>query len=105
MMRALTVMLLGAMLPGCAYHRLTVPVPNHGDQYYHKSTSHALAWGGIEDPKAAKKCGETNVMSEVRVRTSLPQALATVLTLGFWQPAEVEYRCSKLPLSEGEIKP
>jgi hypothetical protein len=28
-----------------------------------------------------------------------------VLTLGFWQPAEVEYRCSKLPLSEGEIKP
>ncbi len=93
------------LLAGCAQHRLTVPVPNHGDQYVHRSTSHALAWGAIEDPKKAERCAATNVMSEVRVRTSLWQALATVVTLGFWQPAEVEYKCAKLPTGEGAIPP
>ncbi len=93
------------LLSGCAQHRLTVPVPNHQDQFTHKSRSNALAWGAIEDPKAATRCGQTNVMSEIRVRTSFWQALATVVTLGFWQPAEVEYRCSKLPGGGGTIQP
>ena len=45
----------------------------------------------------------TNSISDVQVRTSLLQALATVLTLGFWQPSHIRYRCGKLPTGEGEI--
>lgn len=92
------------MLPGCAYHRLAVPVPNPADQYYHPVKSSALGWGAVEQRSVAEKC-TANALSEVRVRTSLPQALATVLTLGLWQPAEVEYRCAKPPTGEGVITP
>lgn len=45
----------------------------------------------------------TNSISDVQVRTSLLQSLATVLTLGFWQPTQFRYRCGKLPTGEGEI--
>ena len=92
------------LLESCAYHRLAVKNPNPADQTYHPVNSTALGFGAIEELKIAKKC-ETNLLSEVRVRTSLGQALITVLTLGLVQPSRVEYRCSKLPTQEGEIKP
>lgn len=90
------------LIEGCAYHRLVVREPNPADQYYHPVSSSALAWGAIEEQRVAEKC-ETSLLSEVRVQTSLLQALATVLTLGFWQPSRVEYRCSKEPTGVGEI--
>ncbi len=92
------------LLQGCAYHRLVVREPNPADQYYHPVSSNALAWGAVEEQRVAEKC-ETSLLSEVRVQTSLLQALATVLTLGFWQPSRVEYRCSKEPTGVGEITP
>lgn len=91
-------------LQGCAYHRLVTREPNPGDQFYHRVHSSALAWGAIEQQKVADKC-ETSLLSEVRVQTSLAQALASVLTLGFWQPSTVEYRCAKNPTGEGTIAP
>ena len=93
-----------ALLSGCAYHRLVVKEPNPADQYYHPVSSAAVGWGTIEQQRVAEKC-ETSLLSEVRVRTSLADALATVLTLGLWQPAHYEYRCSKAPTAVGEIKP
>jgi len=92
------------LLDGCAYHRVVVAVPNAPDQYYHPVSTTAVGWGVIEEQRVADKC-LTNALSEVRVRTSLGQALITVLTLGFVQPARVEYRCSKLPTGVGEIEP
>lgn len=92
------------MLQSCAYHRLVVPNPNPADQTYHPVSSTALGWGAIEEQKVAEKC-TTDLLSEVRVRTSFEQALITVLTLGFVQPARVEYRCSKRPTEEGTIDP
>ena len=92
------------VLDGCAYHRLVVKEPNPADQTYHPVESSAIGFGAIEETKVAEKC-ETSLLSEVRVRTSLAQALATVLTLGIWQPARIEYRCSKAPTGVGEIEP
>ena len=87
------------LLQGCAGHRLTVAEPNpYGD--YHRVTSNALAWGAIERTSVADKC-ETNLLSEVRVITSLGQALGTVLTAGFWMPSTVEYKCAKRPPQVG----
>src|SRR5688572_12561857 len=79
---------------GCAYHRLVVPQPNPPDQQYHRVESAALGWGAVEEQTVASQC-PTNLLSEVRVRTSFLQSLGTVLSLGFWQPARMEYRCSK----------
>lgn len=99
-------MLLVAFLltQGCAYHRLIVAQPDPPDQQYHRVASSAFAWGAIEQQSVASKC-PTNLLSEVRVRTSLLQSLGTVLTLGLWQPTSIEYRCSKRPAEPGTIEP
>ena len=104
MRKAATVMLPLLLLEACAYHRLVVPQPNPPDQRYHKVESSSLGWGALEQRSVASQC-PTNLLSEVRVQTSLLQALGTVLTLGLWQPAKMEYRCSKVPTPVGEIEP
>ena len=45
MLRPFTALMIACALPGCAYHSLTVPVPNRGDQNLHPVTSNAIAWG------------------------------------------------------------
>lgn len=104
MKRGLCLLLGMSLLQGCAYHRLTVKVPNPADQTYHPVNSTAVGWGAIEQQNVASAC-ETSLLSEVRVKTSFLQSLATVLTIGFYQPARIEYRCSKLPTGVGEIEP
>ena len=99
-----TTVALALLLQGCAYHRLVVPRPDPPDQRYHVVKSSALGWGAIEQQTVATQC-PTSLLSEVRVQTSILKSLATVLTLGFWQPARVEYRCSKAPTEAGEINP
>jgi hypothetical protein len=66
--------------------------------------SSAIGWGAFEQQSVADKCA-SDLLSEVRVRTSLAQSLATVLTLGFWQPATIEYRCAKPPPQVIEVEP
>jgi hypothetical protein len=104
MARSSSILLALLLLQGCAYHRLVVKNPNPADQTYHPVSSTALGWGAIEEQKVADKC-ETSLLSEIRVRTSLAQALVTVLTLGLVQPARVDYRCSKAPTGVGTIEP
>lgn len=104
MRRALHVLAAALLLAGCAYHRLVVREPNPADQYYHPVSSTAVGWGAIEQQRVADKC-DTSLLSEVRVKTSLLDALATVLTLGLIQPAHYEYRCSKAPTGVGQTNP
>jgi hypothetical protein len=92
------------LLGGCAYHRLSVAVPDPADQIYHRERFSAFGWGAFEEQRIASKC-PTNLLAEVRVRTSLGQGLVNVLTLGAVQLATVEYRCSKLPTADGVIEP
>lgn len=103
MLRPLIIFVLAAALPGCAYHSLTVPEPNRADGLLHTVNTSAVGWGAIEDTKVASACAGTNSMSDVQVRTSFLQSLATVLTLGLWQPSQIRYRCGKFPTAEGEI--
>lgn len=101
-----TCIVLAALLAlqGCAYHRLVVPAGEAPDQRYHPVESHAIGWNFSEQQSVADQC-PTNLLSEVRTRTSFWQSLATVLTLGFYQPARMEYRCAKIPAESGEIEP
>ena len=83
-------------LAGCATHRVVVPLPITGSENASPAeTSNALFWGQKTKPVQAKRCTGTNALSEVRAETSFAAALATVLTLGFWQPLRVQYLCAK----------
>lgn len=87
-------------LQACAYHQLRVTEPNgYGD--FQTVHNNAFFWGAVEETKVADKCA-TNVIDEVRVVTSLPQALATALTLGIWMPATIKYKCGKRPILPDE---
>lgn len=91
---------LSLPLQSCAYHQLRVAEPNgYGD--FQTVHSNAYFWGAVEKTAVADKCA-TNVIDEVRVVTSLPQALATALTLGLWMPATIKYKCAKRPILPDE---
>jgi hypothetical protein len=94
------------LLSGCATHRMVVPLPVTGSESFApEQTSNATIWGNSVRPLRADRCAGTNAMSEVRARTSLGQALATVLTLGFWQPLSMDYVCAKAPTDAEPIDP
>ena len=104
-MRKTLIALAAALaLQGCAYHSVVVANGVPADQRLHPVDSQAVAWGAVEQTNVANQC-PSDLLFEVRTRTSFLQSLATVLTLGFWQPARMEYRCAKAPLQTGEIEP
>ena len=85
-----------AVLQGCAHHPLKVRAANgYGD--HHKVNTNAFFWGAIDETEYADKC-ETHLIHEVQTVTSVPQALATILTLGIWMPSTVKYKCAKRPV-------
>ena len=89
---------LGLMLfsTGCATHRVVVPLPVTGSENASPAEiSNAVFWGQKTRPVQAERCLGSNALSEVRAETSFFTALATVLTLGFWQPLKVQYLCAK----------
>jgi hypothetical protein len=95
-------LLAAALLGGCVSHNLRVPQPVVGETL-HQARTRAVGWGVSEDYAIADKCADTNRIAEVQVRTSFFQALASVLTLGLWQPADIRYRCGKQETGIGEI--
>jgi hypothetical protein len=80
----------------CTQHRLVVPHPNPSGQPVAVSSN---SFAGAQR-RIVAEC-PTNVIDEVRVKQNLLQALATVLTLGLYLPAKIEYRCAKKPTEEG----
>ncbi len=95
----LLALLLGAS--GCAYYHLRSPEPTPATEY-RGETLHAFFWGAIEEERIADNC-VSNAIDEVRVRNNYGYALITVLTLGIWMPLDIEWRCAKRPLDDGEI--
>jgi len=97
-MRGLVLLGTALLLGGCATHRVVVPLPITGSENASPlQRSDALFWGQGVKPVQADRCRGSNALSEVRVKTSFAAALATVATLGLWQPVEVQYLCGKPP--------
>lgn len=95
----LSLILIGAVLvSSCAEHRLIVQRPNpDGETAIVQSSAFFLPKG---QPRNVANC-QTNLIDEVRVHTNFGQSLISVLTLGFYQPATIEYFCAKVPSDEG----
>ena len=104
MQKTLIAIAAALALHGCAYHSVVVANGVPADQRLHPVESSAVAWGAVEQTNVASQC-PSDLLFEVRTRTSFLQSLATVLTLGFWQPVRMEYRCAKPPTGEGVIEP
>ena len=97
------VVLVAALLltSGCVTHQLIVANPNPTDDQPPAIASNGFGFGALQRRNVAE-C-DTNLIDEVRVRQTLAQALATVLTLGLWMPTRIEYRCAKVPSTTGTI--
>ena len=93
-----TVVLPLLLCQGC-YHFRIVTDENPGTEY-RKKTIHNIAWGLLVTDAVAENCvgdNRGNGLDEVRVSTNLGYSLVTIITLGFWAPLEVEWRCIKPP--------
>jgi hypothetical protein len=97
----LAVAALAFLVSGCVTHQLIVANPNPTDDRPAVVDSNGFGFGAVQRRNVAE-C-DTNLIDEVRVRQTLAQALATVLTLGLWMPTQIEYRCAKVPSSTGTI--
>lgn len=81
---------------GCYHVRVIVPQPDPGTEYK-KKTVQNLAWGILPKKKdtLASNCLGSTRLDEVRASSNLGYNFLTVGTLGFWSPAQIEWRCSK----------
>ena len=97
---ALVLVCLPALV-GCYHYRVVSPTPEPATDYESR-TVHAFLWGLVQEDVAAADC-VSDAMDEVRVSTNMGYLLVSVASLGVWVPLEVEWRCAKAPLQEGEI--
>lgn len=90
--------LFGALATcGCYHVRVIVPQPDPGTEYK-KKTVQNLAWGALpkkERDFPASNCLNSTGLDEVRLSSNLGYSFLTVGTLGFWSPAQIEWRCAK----------
>jgi Bor protein len=56
-------------------------------------TLHSFLWGFLQDNSLTSVCAEDEALSSVRATTNLGFALITVITVGIYAPAQVEYQC------------
>ncbi len=93
------VLFIGAQ--GCAHYRLSVPEPNPATDYQGR-TFHTYFWGTVQDNEVAENC-ISNTLDEVVVTSNFGYSLATVVTLGIWNPVEIKWKCAKEKTKVGEI--
>lgn len=99
--RIVLVLCFLSLQAGCYHYRVVAPKPDPATDYEHR-TVHALFWGLVQQDVPSDDC-VSNAMDEVRVTTNFGYLVVSVVTLGIWVPLDVEWRCAKIPPSEGEI--
>jgi hypothetical protein len=78
---------------GCAHFRIA-PEGSPPATAPQSRRVHALAWGALEPRMTPLNC-HGNGMSAVTVEVTFIDAVATVITLGFWTPVTIEWTCAK----------
>ena len=100
--RVILVSLLLAILfslSSCYHYRVTAPDPLPASPMESMTmTVHSLFWGllpGAQPHLFAKNCTISNALDEVTMTTNYGYAFVTIVTLGFWAPMDIEWRCAK----------
>ena len=81
---------------GC-YHYRVAPVRSVPADDGHSATQHSIAWGLVQSRAEEPEC-QGNGAAEVAAHTNLGYVLLSVVTLGFWVPLELEWKCAKDPV-------
>jgi hypothetical protein len=93
----LVFVLLFCTFGGCSTVTVTAVQASKADDIYTKTVV-ALWWGG-SDPEEKVDC-QGNGLQFVSVKTNWLYSLCSVLTLGAVVPADIQYRCTSVPLQE-----
>ena len=66
---------------------------------WQSKTLQSLLWGLIRQDLSVENCsladGTRTGIEELKIERSLGQRAAMILTLGFWSPLKVSWRCAK----------
>jgi len=71
-------------------------------------TLHALVWGAVlrqDLPIDTCKLGDGTRLGieEIKIDKNFGHVLASVLTIGLWQPVKVSWRCARPPVPTGTL--
>jgi hypothetical protein len=91
---AVSLLLLGGT--GCYHYHVAAPGFDPATEPQ-RQVVHSLAWGLVNKPQTAlaRNCANSNALDQVKVSSNLGYTLLTVVTLGFWSPVQVEWKCAK----------
>ncbi len=98
----LVILLLLPFLSGCYHYRVTAPDPDPATEYESR-VAHSLFWGLVQSKDISADDCLSNALDEVHMTTNLGYSVISVATLGIWMPMNVQWRCAKEPLQEGEL--
>ena len=91
---ALALVLVLATASGCSQRRVVAHTGDPAQVPHEVRTHHQYLWGLLGEPNIYVRDCPSHALYDVEVSTSFWQGLATVLTLGIWMPATVEWRCA-----------
>jgi len=114
LMKFVAATVLALSLTGCAtYHVYQIGGPgdsrpqNNPDTEWESKTRHALLWGAARQDLPVENCqltnGERLGMEEVKVERNFGQVLASILSLGAWNPLTISWRCNGPPVQTGTL--
>jgi hypothetical protein len=99
------ILLLPVVLSSCYTARVETKA-QAGTEVSHQNVNFFF-WGAIQSPKriVTPICDSLGVngMAEVTVKNNFGYSLLTVITLGIWSPARVEWKCGKPCAKKGVI--
>lgn len=98
----LVILLILPFLSGCYHYRVTAPDPDPATEYESR-VAHSLFWGLVQSRDISADDCLSNALDEVHMTTNLGYSVISVATLGIWMPMNVQWRCAKEPLQEGEL--
>jgi len=103
--KGIPVLFLSLLLSGCYTARVETKAQAGAEVSY--QNVNFFFWGAIQSPKriVTPICDSLGVngMAEVTVKNNFGYSLLTVITLGIWSPARVEWKCGKPCAKEGVI--
>ena len=74
---------------------------------WQSKTLQSLFWGIIRQDLPVENCrlkdGTRTGIEEIKIDRTLGHRLALVLTLGFWAPLKISWRCAKPPGPRGTL--
>ena len=89
-----------ACVSGCASYQLRTPHSDPQIETYERQAPDAFFWGLIMSPQVMSADCSGGGFNDVIIQRNFLQDLVSVLTLGIWMPATVEYRC-RVPQDPG----